>query len=37
MKIIADSGASKTAWSVIQNNGEVKVYETMGLNPYNVS
>jgi len=34
MKIIADSGATKTDWCLINGAGEVKTVQTIGLNPY---
>ncbi|MCL2417491.1 MAG: ATPase [Bacteroidales bacterium] len=34
MKIIADSGATKTDWCLINKAGEVKIVQTIGLNPY---
>jgi N-acetylglucosamine kinase-like BadF-type ATPase len=34
MKIIADSGATKTDWCLINKKGEVKTVQTVGLNPY---
>ncbi|MCL2414093.1 MAG: ATPase [Bacteroidales bacterium] len=34
MKIIADSGATKTDWCLINGLGEVKTVQTIGLNPY---
>lgn len=37
MKLIADSGSTKTAWKLIGNSGEVKNIRTSGLNPYSQS
>lgn len=37
MKLIADSGSTKTAWKLIGNSGEVKNIKTSGLNPYSQS
>ena len=34
MILIADSGASKTAWRLIKNDGSVEQYQTKGFNPY---
>ena len=34
MKIIADSGATKTDWCLINGLGEMKTVQTVGLNPY---
>jgi N-acetylglucosamine kinase-like BadF-type ATPase len=34
MKLIADSGGTKTAWRVIDNNGNIVDIVTTGLNPY---
>jgi N-acetylglucosamine kinase-like BadF-type ATPase len=34
MVIIADSGATKTDWCLINEAGEVKTVQTIGLNPY---
>jgi glucosamine kinase len=34
MKIIADSGSTKTAWKLIQDNGNIITVETDGINPY---
>jgi len=34
MKIIADSGATKTDWCLINGAGEVQTVQTVGLNPY---
>lgn len=34
MKLIADSGSTKTAWKLIGNSGEVKNIETTGINPF---
>jgi len=37
MKLIADSGSTKTSWKLIGNSGEVKNIKTSGLNPYSQS
>ena len=37
IKLIADSGSTKTAWKLIGNSGEVKNIKTSGLNPYSQS
>ena len=37
MKLIADSGSTKTAWKLIGNSGEIKNIRTSGLNPYSQS
>ena len=34
MKLIADSGSTKTAWKLIGNTGEVKNIKTLGINPF---
>jgi N-acetylglucosamine kinase-like BadF-type ATPase len=34
MKIIADSGSTKTDWCLVNPAGEVKTVQTVGLNPY---
>ena len=34
MKIIADSGSTKTTWVLINNNDVVKTLHTKGYNPY---
>jgi hypothetical protein len=34
MKLIADSGSTKTAWKLIKNSGEVKTICTSGINPF---
>ncbi len=34
MILIADSGSSKTDWMVVNNEGLVNNFQTMGLNPY---
>lgn len=34
MKIVADSGSTKTAWRLIQDEGNVIAVETKGINPY---
>jgi N-acetylglucosamine kinase-like BadF-type ATPase len=34
MKLIADSGATKAEWVVIQDDHQPEVYETPGFNPY---
>ena len=34
MKLIADSGSTKTDWCLIGTTGEVKTVQTVGLNPY---
>jgi len=34
MKIIADSGATKTDWCLINGSGEVQTVQTVGLNPF---
>ncbi len=37
MLLIADSGSTKIDWCLIDENGEKTYFQTMGLNPYNVS
>ncbi len=37
MKLIADSGSTKTAWKLIDCSGNVKSIKTSGLNPYSQS
>jgi len=34
MKVIADSGSTKTDWCLINGAGEIKTVQTVGLNPY---
>lgn len=34
MKLIADSGSTKTAWKLINDAGEVKDFQTSGMNPF---
>jgi N-acetylglucosamine kinase-like BadF-type ATPase len=34
MKLIADSGSSKTAWKIISASGETKDIKTSGINPF---
>jgi glucosamine kinase len=34
MKIIADSGSTKTAWRLVRENNQVTSLETNGINPY---
>jgi N-acetylglucosamine kinase-like BadF-type ATPase len=34
MKLIADSGSTKTAWKLIGNSGEIKNIRTPGINPF---
>ena len=34
MKLIADSGSTKTAWKLLGNSGEVKNIKTSGINPF---
>ncbi len=34
MKIIADSGSTKTSWRIINNDGEIISTETSGINPF---
>ncbi len=34
MILVADSGASKTAWRLIRKDGSIEQYETTGFNPY---
>ena len=34
MRIIADSGSTKTNWHIINHNGETLRFESEGLNPY---
>ena len=34
MKLIADSGSTKTAWKLIGNSGEIKNINTSGINPF---
>lgn len=34
MKLIADSGSSKTAWKLVSGNGETRDIQTSGINPY---
>ncbi len=37
MKLIADSGSSKTEWRVIDDQGSIHQARTPGLNPYHIS
>lgn len=37
MKLIADSGSTKTDWCLIDNRGEKQYYFTKGMNPYQQS
>lgn len=37
MLLIADSGSTKIDWCLIDKKGEKTYFQTMGLNPYNVS
>ncbi len=37
MKLIADSGSTKTAWKLMGPSGEIKNIKTSGLNPYTQS
>jgi len=37
MKLIAESGSTKTDWRLINNKNEISDFETIGLNPYFVS
>lgn len=37
MILIADSGSSKTSWSVIDQSKHIVSYNTVGLNPYHIS
>lgn len=34
MKLIADSGSTKTAWRLIEKSGDVKEVKTAGMNPF---
>ncbi len=34
MKLIADSGSTKTAWKLVSGNGETRDIQTSGINPY---
>ena len=34
MKLIADSGSSKTDWRAIHTNGTIKQYKSGGINPF---
>ena len=34
MRLIADSGSTKTAWKLIGNSGEIKNFKTSGINPF---
>ncbi len=34
MRLIADSGSTKTDWRLVGNNGEISQHQTIGLNPY---
>ena len=34
LKLVADSGSTKTAWCLIRENGDTEYYSTIGLNPY---
>ncbi len=36
MKLIADSGSSRTEWRLIDTEGHVQQAETLGLNPFHV-
>ena len=37
MMLIADSGSTKTDWCLIDNNGERKTVQTIGINPYHMN
>lgn len=37
MKLIADSGASKTSWGLVNEYGEVQTFTSVGLNPYHIT
>lgn len=37
MKLIADSGSSKTHWCLIQDQGDIVEYHTIGFNPFFVT
>jgi len=37
MILIADSGSTKTDWCLIDNNGERKAIQTIGINPYQMN
>lgn len=37
MILIADSGSSKTSWSVIDQSNQIASYSSVGLNPYHMS
>lgn len=37
MKLIADSGSTKTDWRSINDNGEITSFQTIGFNPYHIS
>ena len=37
MKLIADSGSSKTDWVLLDKNEIIKTFQTIGLNPYHIS
>jgi N-acetylglucosamine kinase-like BadF-type ATPase len=37
MILIADSGSSKTSWSVIDQSNQIASYSSVGLNPYHIS
>ncbi|MBK6346328.1 MAG: hypothetical protein IPF68_10385 [Bacteroidales bacterium] len=37
MKLIADSGSTKTDWCLIDDNGERKTVQTIGINPYHMN
>jgi N-acetylglucosamine kinase-like BadF-type ATPase len=37
MILIADSGSSKTSWSVMDQSEQIASYNSVGLNPYHIS
>lgn len=37
MKIIADSGSTKTHWRIVHNNGSIQQENTVGFNPFYIS
>lgn len=37
MKLIADSGSTKTDWRLVDSDNEMKSFQTIGFNPYHIS
>lgn len=37
MKLIADSGSTKTDWRLVDSNNKIESFQTIGFNPYHIS